>query len=355
MALQKAPLRLLARCHQLRPSGAPIMLFSLLERLVQRHRVTMLVSDTPDPAFVERYRDIGVTLADGAHLGEYDVFLVNTLLGAPWILQAKDRVPTAWWIHEAAFGLGFIKAGAADEAAFEAATRVIFPSDWQSRELFRPWLAKASWSVVPTAIPPVPRLERRRGDDGRFRLLHIGLVESRKGQDLTIKALLELKDPSLELRFVGPDHGKWAGQVKRSIARFPRTARQITWCGQLSPEQVQQEIADADALVFPSRDDLFALVVLEAMSHGVPVICSRYGALADGLVHCEEALLVTPDDPTSLARAIRQLQQEPGLRKRLVKNARTRVLSKRTYDDFVAAMEAELYAAIDDFQRGATA
>ncbi len=331
------------------------MLFSLLERLAERHRVTMLTPDTPDPAFVERYRDIGVTLADGARLRAYDVFLVNTLLGAPWILRAKDRLPTVWWIHEAAFGLRFIEAGVADEVSFEAATRVIFPSDWQARELFRPWLSKASWSVVPTAIPPVPRLERRRRHNGRFRLLHIGLVEPRKGQDLTIKALQHLNDPNVELCFVGPDHGRWAGQVKRSIARFPQTDSQITWCGQLPPEQVQQEIADADVLVFPSRDDLFALVVLEAMSHGVPVICSRYGALAEGLVHGEEALLVPPDDPVELAQAIRQLRTEAGLSERLVENARARVLTKRNYDHFVTAMEAALYAAVGDFQRGGAA
>ncbi len=334
----------------MRPGGAPIMLLSLLERLVERHQVAMLLPGSPDPAFAERYRAAGVDLLDEASPSDFDVFLVNTLYGASSVVAADDRVPVVWWIHEPAFGLKIIEAGQADTSAFDAATRVIFPSDWQATALYGRWLERSRWSVVPTAVPPLSDVRRRRGDDGHFRLLHVGAVEHRKGQDVSIKALLALRDETFELRFVGRDDGRWAQKGKGYLGQSPSAARQVVWCGNLSPQETLQEIADADALIFPTRDDLFALVVLEAMSLGVPVICSDYGALGDELTDGEEALLVPTGDHDALANAIRRLRSEPGLSERLVRNARSRVVAKRSYDAFVQAMEAELYAAVEAFR-----
>lgn len=332
-------------------TGAPIMLFSLLERLAQTHKVSVLIPSTPDPAFMEGYRAVGVELLTGADLKAFDVFLVNTLLGSWHVLSARGKIPTVWWIHEGAFARELITSGRTDVAAFPAATRVLFPSLWQAREIYRRWLRNADWGVVPTAIPPVVGVRRRRVDDGRFRVLQIGTVERRKGQDLTIKALWQLDDKRVEARFVGYDRIPWALKLKRELEAQPPIPGGINWLGILPPEEALQEIADADVVVLPSRDEAFPLVILEAISLGVPIICSDYGAIAEALVDGEEALLVPPGDPEALARAIGRLQEQPDLAARLARTAQERVLATRSYDHFVTAMEGELRAAIDLFRR----
>ncbi len=331
------------------------MLFDLLERLAQKHQVSMLLTEKYDPAFVERYRAAGVKILGTTAYRDHDVFLANTLISFPMVVKFGRRMPTAWWIHEPAFGLKFIESGKVDKAAFRAATRVVFPNAWAARDLYRPWLEGTTWSVVPTAIPPVAGVRRKRESDDRFRLVHVGSFEYRKGQDVSIKALRALSDEAFELRFVGLDEGRWARKGKDYLARFPGTARQVVWCGKLSPAETLQEIADADALLLPARDELFPLVILEAMSLGVPVISSAYGAIAEDLADGEDALLVAPGDHDALASAVRRLRDEPGLSESLVRNALDRVIAKRPYDAFVRAMEAELYSTVETFHCRATA
>lgn len=76
----------------------------------------------------------------------------------------------------------------------------------------------------------------------------------------------------------------------------------------------------ADALVHPTLADTFAMVVLEAMAHGLPVVvsgrawCGISGLLEDG----HQALLLDdPRDPASLRAALARLLQDDGLAQRL--------------------------------------
>jgi UDP-glucose:(heptosyl)LPS alpha-1,3-glucosyltransferase len=63
----------------------------------------------------------------------------------------------------------------------------------------------------------------------------------------------------------------------------------------------------ADLLVHPSLEDTFGMVVLEAMSHGVPAVVSdaRYCGISADLEHQVNAwLLDKPQDPQALKHAI---------------------------------------------------
>jgi len=75
--------------------------------------------------------------------------------------------------------------------------------------------------------------------------------------------------------------------------------------------------ASADALVFPSTNETFGLVALEAMACGLPVVASQTGGLVDVLQDGANGLAFDPADPHSLAERVRRLQAAPELRARL--------------------------------------
>ena len=76
----------------------------------------------------------------------------------------------------------------------------------------------------------------------------------------------------------------------------------------------------ADCLVHPTLEDTFAMVVLEALSHGLPVIVSSaaYCGIAALLTHEDNALIApNPRDGAALAKFLSRLGDEPALRERL--------------------------------------
>ena len=80
----------------------------------------------------------------------------------------------------------------------------------------------------------------------------------------------------------------------------------------------------ADYLAHPTLEDTFAMVVLEAMAHGLPVVVSqaKYCGIAGLLTHETHALLLDdPTDSTALVMAMRRLIQEPALCQRLSHSA----------------------------------
>ena len=66
-------------------------------------------------------------------------------------------------------------------------------------------------------------------------------------------------------------------------------------------------------LVHPARWEGFGLAVLEAMLAALPVVASRVSSLPELVADGETGLLVPPDDPAELARAVAQALGRPEL------------------------------------------
>jgi glycosyltransferase involved in cell wall biosynthesis len=87
-----------------------------------------------------------------------------------------------------------------------------------------------------------------------------------------------------------------------------------------------------DLIVMPSRWEGFGMVALEAMNCGCPLIASRVSALPEIIVEGETGLLVRPDDPPSLAKAINSLLSDP---------ARARAIGRAGLDRLKTAFSVE--------------
>jgi glycosyltransferase involved in cell wall biosynthesis len=67
----------------------------------------------------------------------------------------------------------------------------------------------------------------------------------------------------------------------------------------------------ADLFVLPSLYEGFGIPLLEAMACGRPVVAAQVGALIDIVLDGTSGVLVPPDDPRSLARAVNDLLSDP--------------------------------------------
>jgi alpha-1,3-rhamnosyl/mannosyltransferase len=81
-------------------------------------------------------------------------------------------------------------------------------------------------------------------------------------------------------------------------------------------------LAVARLLVLPSFDEGFGLPLLEAMSLGIPAVASNRGALPE--VAGGAAMLVDPEQPEAIARALEDILRDPDVACRLGELGRAR-------------------------------
>jgi glycosyltransferase involved in cell wall biosynthesis len=119
----------------------------------------------------------------------------------------------------------------------------------------------------------------------------------------------------------------------------------------LSREDRAALVGGAVAMVYPSRSEATGLSALEALSVGVPVICSRAGALPE--IVGSAGIVVEPQDPARLAAALSALWTGGPLSQQLRNQAQKRSESMtRSWRD-VARETREVYAAAATTARSA--
>jgi glycosyltransferase involved in cell wall biosynthesis len=99
-----------------------------------------------------------------------------------------------------------------------------------------------------------------------------------------------------------------------------------------------------DVLVISSRTEGTPMVLLEAMSAGVPVVSFSVGGIPN-VLNDEAGWLVTPGDPHALAEAIRQVLLDPAEAKRRASRARAIVATRFGIDQWISSIDA-LYRSI---------
>jgi glycosyltransferase involved in cell wall biosynthesis len=82
-----------------------------------------------------------------------------------------------------------------------------------------------------------------------------------------------------------------------------------------------------DIFAFPSHAESFGVVLIEAMAMERPVIASECDGILDIIVDGVSGLFIPPGNAEALGAAIRLLAADPGLRARLGRGARQRVLA----------------------------
>lgn len=178
----------------------------------------------------------------------------------------------------------------------------------------------------PTVDPSAAdRLRRRIGAGDRFLFLAVGGVEPRKGSTYLFEALAELvgtldRPPMLAI-VGGHSFQDYAAYRDAALASLPELGlelgRDVVLLGTVDDTELAGWYTAADALAFPSIKEGWGLVVLEAMSMGLPVIASDLPVFREYLTGGRNALLPTTADSAALAAAMRRMATDDGLRARL--------------------------------------
>jgi len=137
------------------------------------------------------------------------------------------------------------------------------------------------------------------------RLLFFGVVRPYKGLDVLLRALAG-GPPNLTLTVAGEFWGG-TGETENLVAELRIADRVRLRPGYVPASEIPALFAAADALVLPYREATASQNALLAFAHGVPVITTTAGALADLVRNGVDGLTCAPGDVADLARVLREI------------------------------------------------
>jgi glycosyltransferase involved in cell wall biosynthesis len=359
--------------HELTLTGAPLILLRIVVQLSRRFGLRVLtlaanggplreafaewsdVVDLTEPLALGVDEDAMVQWL-GNSLGRENrprLAIVNTAC-APRLGAALDSaaIPTITLVHElaSAFPREDFR------LIFEASRFVVFPARYVLEEAHRTHpLPEEKSVVIPQGLLDPEFGEGDAGEarqklldeigapDDAFVVLGCGTLDLRKGVDVFARAAAAANrlspgaSPGRPLYFVwiggGPTHPHSpAWYAQQDIARAGLSDRVIF----LGPRpEPQSYFLGCDAFALTSRMDPFPCVVHEAMACGKPVIAFANSGGAPEALDEDSGVVVPYGDADALARALRELADDPARAAALGDRARRRVHETYRFPEYV--------------------
>ena len=169
----------------------------------------------------------------------------------------------------------------------------------------------------------------------------------RKGVDVVIAAASLLMEEHPDLTVVVGGTGRDRDRLHRLATT---TGAPVRFLGRVREQDLPVLLGCADVFAMPCRNrwggleqEGFGIVFLEAAACGVPQVAGASGGAAEAVAHGDTGIVVrSPADPVRVARALRDLLEDDGLRARLGRQARARATTTFDYDRLAATLDRAL-------------
>ena len=180
------------------------------------------------------------------------------------------------------------------------------------------------------------RAELGLGD--RLTAINVASFFPVKAQDVLVRAAAMLKARGVALTLICVGEGSARAGVERLAVELGLGPDELRFLGFRS--DVADLLTASDLFVLPSRAEGLPISLLEAMSHRLPVVCTRVGGNPELVAHGETGFLVPVDDPAALSGAMESVARDPALRRRLGDAGEARVRERFSFDRTTDRYEA---------------
>jgi len=158
----------------------------------------------------------------------------------------------------------------------------------------------------------------------------VGRLEEAKGQAIAIEAFAKAGILNSALVICGSAQRE--GYLEALKARAQELGVQDAVHFLQFTSEVPALMNAFDLSILPSRGETFGLVVIEAMAAAIPVIGTDAEGVPEIIDQERNGMLVPPGDVEALAKAMRHMAEDNGLRKRLGQQARQDTLERYNYE-----------------------
>jgi alpha-maltose-1-phosphate synthase len=209
---------------------------------------------------------------------------------------------------------------------YEVADRIIVPSELARQSFIRRGVDMARLSKVPYGVDIsafAPSASMRQPGA----IVSVGTVGLRKGHRYLVQAFRSMLSPSTSLTLVGPIEQGWS-------TRLGLEKGDVRITGAVDRRRVIEELQRASIFALASVEEGLALVLVQAMACGLPVVATDATGVRELITHGVEGLVVPAGDSRALTEAFERLLAEPETARMMGEAARQRVESFGGWDRY---------------------
>jgi glycosyltransferase involved in cell wall biosynthesis len=232
----------------------------------------------------------------------------------PYVLSPNGTAPiierrfAAKRLFDLAFGRGTLR----------YAARVLAVTEAERRQLVALGVERGRIAIVPNPVEeahtdgaPAADFRSRYTTGNGAVVLFLGKLTPRKGVDVLVRALARLPHRDATLIVAGNDMG--AGAHADALIASLGLGHRVRRLGLLTGRDRLDALAAADVVVYPSRDEIFGLVAMEALLCGTPVVVCDDSGCGEIVRDAGGGLIVPYGNPQALAAAMDDMLASPAL------------------------------------------
>lgn len=272
---------------------------------------------------------------------------LKLLTGTPYLCYVHgEDVNTAWSSRE----LTFLVRRALRKAEYCIAnsrnTAKLLTADWGLPEervkILHP-------GVDTSQFAPEPRdeeLRREMGWHDRQVVVTVGRLQKRKGQDMLIRALPQIREAVPDVLYSIVGHGAERESLEQLAAEL-NVQNHVEFRGETTDAELANCYRQCDLFALPNREidgdiEGFGMVLLEAQACGKPVLAGDSGGTAETMTPGETGIVVDCTKPEPLAQAVCELLTDEKRREEMGRAARRWVVEHFDWSS-LAEQAAEMF------------
>ena len=268
-----------------------------------RQTDVVLASDTPSTFCFERAKAKGIKCVLGHRFGHFRAY--------EKIFEEEVELNPEFAFTWDKYSIGEKEAL---ERQLELADKIIVGSKFAQGTFVGAGVSPSKLVVIPYGVDTDKFIPATDRSDDTFRIVFVGQVGQRKGVKYLLEAFKQLALPKSELLIIGNIVGE-----KSSLAPYEGYFRHVA---HVPHSELVKYYASSDVFVFPSLFEGFALVILEAMASGLPVIVTPNTG-GDVVRDGTDGFVVPIRNVEALKEKIALLYENRGLARQMGLNARS--------------------------------
>jgi len=227
------------------------------------------------------------------------------------------------------------------DAIYKNAEAVVANSEFARRQLLRIGVSHDRITVITPGVDaslfrPEKRdqkLSQLYSVEDKIVLLTVARLVPRKGHQMALRALAEIKDEFPRLHYLIVGSGPEAVGLRKAAQELGISDR-VTFAGFVPAEILPKLYNLCDIMFLANREEAdgdvegFGIVFLEAGASGKPVIGGRSGGAIEAIEEHVTGCLIDPDDFRDATQTLRRLLSDNALRKRMGDASRRRVIKQ---------------------------